>query len=62
MKILKKKIKSYICKSKYVNNNYTEVIYDVKILKNPNDVVDTIKQINGIEIVNIVQSNTETMG
>lgn len=61
-KILKKKIKSYVCKSKYTNNSYTEVIYDVKLLKNVNDVVDTIKEINGIEIVNIVQSNTETMG
>jgi len=61
-KILDKKIKSYVCKSKYINNSYTEVIYDVKILKNVNSVVDMIKDINGIEIVNIVQSNTETMG
>ncbi len=61
-KVLDKKIKSYVCKSKYVNSSYTEVIYDVKILKNVNTLVDTIKSINGIEIVNIVQSNTETMG
>ena len=61
-KILDKKIKSYVCKSKYTNNSYTEVIYDVKLLKNVNDVVDSIKEISGIEIVNIVQSNTETIG
>ena len=61
-KILDKKLKSYICKSKYINNNYTEVIYDVKIIKNVDIVVDSIKGLNGIEIVNIVQSNTETMG
>ena len=61
-KILDNKVKSYVCKSKYVNNNYTEVIYDVKIKKNVNTVVDVIKKIDNIEIVNIVQSNTETMG
>ena len=61
-KILNKKIKSYICKSKYSNNSYTEVIYDVKLKNNVDEVVDLVKQVNGIEIVNMVQSNTETMG
>lgn len=61
-KVLNKKIKSYICKSKYVNENYTEVIYDLKLMNNVNGVVDAIKEISGIEIVNVVQSNTETMG
>ena len=61
-KVLNKKIKNYVCKSKYINNSYTEVIYDVKLLKKVNDLVDMIKEINGVEIVNIVQSNTETMG
>jgi len=61
-KILNKKIKSYICKSKYSNNSYTEIIYDVKLNKNVDEVVELIKQVDGIEIVNMVQSNTETMG
>ena len=61
-KVLDKKIKSYVCKSKYTNTSYTEIIYDVKLRKNVNDVVDSIQGISGIEIVNIVQSNTETMG
>jgi len=61
-KVLSKKIKYYICKSKYVGNGYTEVIYDIKLRKNLNNLVDSIKSIEGIQIVNIVQNNTETMG
>ena len=61
--VLKNNFSSYLCKGKYFNKSNVELIYDVKYKSKQNDkVVDELYKINGIEIVNIVSSNTDTMG
>lgn len=61
-KTVKSIIKDYVCKGKYFTNNSSEVIYEVKI-KNRSDVlIDNIRKIQGVDTINIVQCNTETMG
>jgi len=62
-KILKKQIKSFECKGKYVNKNDIELIYDIKLKKQiKNEVISNLFQVFGVETVNIVSSNTDTMG
>ena len=62
-KLLAKKTKYYACKGKYINNSNTELIYDVR-LKNKNDdsFINTLKDNSGIDVVNLVSNNTDTMG
>ena len=61
--VLKKRLKSFLCKGKYFNKNDVELIYDVKYSgKQEDTAVKELYRIPGIEIVNIVASNTDTMG
>ena len=62
-KIIEKKTKYYSCKGKYIKNNNFEVIYDIK-LKNKKDdsIINVLKDNIGIDVVNLVANNTDTMG
>lgn len=60
---LKQNLNSYLCKGKYFDGNKVELIYDIKYKGKQNDeIVKALYQIDGVEIVNIVASNTDTMG
>ena len=61
--VINKKLKNFLCKSKFVNKENIELIYDIKFKKDvDNSIIDELMKVKGIDIVNIVQSNTETMG
>lgn len=56
-------VKHYNCKGKYVSKDSIELIYDIKFKKEMNDkVIYEIGKITGITTINIVSSNTDTMG
>lgn len=62
-KIIKKNLKGYSCKGKYVNKNNVELIYDIKFKKEiSNKIISELLEVLGVETVNIVSSNTDTMG
>ncbi len=62
-KVLNKNLKSYVCKGKYLNKNNVELIYDIKFKKEiSNRVIRELSEISGVDVVNIVTSNTDTMG
>lgn len=62
-KILNNNIKNNKCKGKYINNGSVELIYDIKFANNQdNDVIKLLSTVRGINTVNIVESNTDTMG
>lgn len=51
------------CKGKYISKSGIEVIYDIKFKNNVNDeIVYEISKVNGVDTINIVSSNTDTMG
>ena len=61
--VIKRKLKDFICKSKYINKDNMELIYDIKFKRDvDNSIIKDLTRLEGIEIVNIIQSNTETMG
>ena len=59
--IMDSNLSSYLCKGKYINEDSIELIYDVKIKKH-NDIISLLKQEYGVRTVNLVASNTDTMG
>ena len=62
-KILRKELNGFVCKGKYVNKNNVELIYDIRFKKViDNQIIDRLSDIIGVETVNIVSSNTDTMG
>lgn len=62
-KILKTNIKGFSCKGKYTNQDNIELIYDIRFKKGMDSTLDTkILEIPGVNMVNIVASNTDTMG
>lgn len=63
-KTLDKKLKDYICKGKYISVNGMETIYDVKIKdsKMSDDIIVSLSKVSGVNTINIVSSNTDTMG
>ena len=63
-KTLDKKLKDYICKGKYISVNGMEIIYDVKIKdsKISEDIIVSLSKVSGVNTINIVSSNTDTMG
>ena len=63
-KTLDKKLKDYICKGKYISVNGMETIYDVKIKdsKISDDIIVSLAKVSGVNTINIVSSNTDTMG
>ena len=61
--ILKNNLNSFLCKGKYFDKEKVELIYDVRYKGKQDDrVVKELYQIEGIDIVNVVASNTDTMG
>lgn len=61
--IIKNNIKHYQCKGKYVSCESIELIYDIKVVKKETDsIIKKLSKINGIANINIVASNTDTMG
>ena len=63
-KTLDKKLKDYICKGKYISVNGMEIIYDVKIKdsKISDDIIVSLSKVSGVNTINIVSSNKDTMG
>lgn len=63
-KTLDKKLKDYICKGKYISVNGMETIYDIKIKdsKISDDIIVSLSKVSGVNTINIVSSNTDTMG
>ena len=62
-KLMVKATKDHECKGKYIRNNDMELVYDVKFGKKDQDtLIKAAKQIEGLETVNIIESNTDTMG
>ena len=61
-KIISTNLSSYLCKGKYISDDNYEVLYDVKVKKNSNNVVDELRKVKGVRVVNLVASNTDTMG
>ena len=61
-KVLGNELKDYKCKGKYINNDKYELIYDVKLKKDKNGILNKLKNIEGVTTVNLVASNTDTMG
>ena len=61
--ILNRKLKGYACKGKYLNKDNIELIYDVRFKKEiSNKMINELSTIEGVDTVNIVASNTDTMG
>lgn len=62
-KVLEDNLKDYLCKGKYINNDKYELIYDIKIKKDKhNELISKLDKIEGVNTVNLVASNTDTMG
>ena len=62
-KVLGDNVKDYMCKGKYINNNHYEIIYDVKVKKEKHNVlINRLSKLSGVDVVNLVASNTDTMG
>jgi len=62
-KTLKQSLKGFVCKGKYQNREKIELIYDVKFKKGVNNkLINELSSINGVDVVNVVSSNTDTMG
>lgn len=62
-KRLKINLKDYFCKGKYVNNNKIELIYDIRLnKKESNKLIQDLNEIDGVNTINVVASNTDTMG
>lgn len=54
---------SYLCKGKYISNDNYELLYDVKLKKKEyNDFLKKLSNVKGVSTVNLVASNTDTMG
>lgn len=62
-KINKKELKSFLLKGKYIKNSNIELVYEVKLKnKNSDKLVNSLRELLGVDTVNIVSSNTDTMG
>ena len=62
-KVIEKKVKYYVCKGKYIKDSNIELIYDVKLKEKKDDnLINMLKENIGIDVVNLVSNNTDTMG
>ncbi len=62
-KILNSNLKGYACKGKYLNKSNIELIYDIRFKKEiSNKIINELNGVSGEDTVNIVASNTDTMG
>ncbi len=61
---LKTGLNGYLCKGKYISKKGMELVYDVKLNKkyNSNDIISKLSGLRGVDTVNLVASNTDTMG
>ena len=59
---LKAGVKDYKCKGKYLSDGKVELIYDVKLKKTKNNLIEKLSELKGVTTVNLVASNTDTMG
>ena len=60
---ISKRIPLNKCRGKYVSKNGIELVYDVRFKKKINDsIISDIASINGVDTINIVSSNADTMG
>lgn len=60
--ILSNNLKDYKNQGSYIGNSSTELIYDIKLKSDKETLINQIKKIKEVEIINIVASNTDTMG
>lgn len=61
-KILGSELKDFKCKGKYINGSKYELIYDVRLKKDKNSILNKLMNVDGVSTVNLVASNTDTMG
>ena len=62
-KRIDKSIKYNKCKGKYVSKDGIELVYDVRFKNKVNDsIINDLAKISGVDTINIVASNTDTMG
>lgn len=62
-KAVKSSIKDNSLKGRYIKNNDFELVYDIKVYKdNDKKVTNELNKIKGINTINIISSNTDTMG
>ena len=60
---IKNNLDNYLCKGKYIHNTGFELIYDIKLNKaDENKIISELSKISGVNTINIVASNTDTMG
>ena len=51
------------CRGKYVSKNGIELVYDIRFKKKVNDsIINDLAKVSGVDTINIVASNTDTMG
>ena len=51
------------CKGKYVSKDGIELVYDIRFKKKVNDsIINDLAKISGVNTINIIASNTDTMG
>ena len=51
------------CRGKYVSKDGIELVYDIRFKKKVNDnIITDLAKISGVDTINIVASNTDTMG
>jgi uncharacterized membrane protein YhiD involved in acid resistance len=61
--VIGKETKAYDCKGRYIKNEDYELIYDIKFGKKKEEsIIKALKQVEGVNTINIIQSNTDTMG
>ncbi len=62
--VLKGEVKDYISKGKYISKSSVELVYDVKYRRGRKDdhLLHKMEKVEGINTINIVSSNTDTMG
>ena len=62
-KAVKSSIKDNSLKGRHIKNNDFELVYDIKVHKdNDKKVTNELNKIKGINTINIISSNTDTMG
>jgi len=62
-KVIKSTIKDNNLKGRYIKNNDFELVYDIKVHKdNDKKATNELNKIKGITTINIISSNTDTMG
>lgn len=61
--IIEKKTSGSCLRGKYITKDSVEMVYDVKFKKKEkDDIIYDIGKVNGVDVINIVASNTDTMG